>query len=73
MPRYSSVEARIVLLSASFLQIALKLLNVTRHVKHQDQFGGQVCGHGYVIFVEMMEQAFKTEQESCSASPCLGS
>lgn len=37
-----------VLLSASFLQIAVQLLEVPRHVKHQDQLGVQVCGHNYV-------------------------
>ncbi|TRZ23433.1 hypothetical protein HGM15179_003588 [Zosterops borbonicus] len=30
------------LLSASFLQIAMQLLDVTRHVKHQDQLSGQM-------------------------------
>lgn len=69
---YSSAEAsQCLLLSASFLKIAMQLLRITRQVKHQDQLGGQVCGHGYASSLEM-EQASRTEQESCSARPCLG-
>lgn len=50
-----------VLLSASFLQIAVQLLEFTRHMKLQDQLSGQVCGRGYVSSLEMMGQAFKRE------------